>query len=364
MNNYNYKSLNGLLNLNLDNLYVNNQLNTKALPYKDFLTLSGILTDRTIQSQINDTNTNVLLLQIFKNGLQSYINNVNNLLTITTGISYDGQYTTINNQLNINKLDMGYNDGLRSNYSGNIIYGGIENYTNALNIYGKGTSSQNRKINLWDNVQVMGNLIVNGSTFLTSLSGIYITTIFGVKSVTGLPYGSPASVNIDNTIPSNPKLEFGIPLAKNGLDGKDATNPNFSIKNVTSSSSPSVILSGAYPIQELSFGLPQPNFLQGPTTYTSTGLSYITLSGVFPNYFLNSNLYIPPQLTLTIDTVTLSSNVSVSLTNIGSDYKLNFQLPPALSLSIGNGSSSYQSSQSVYVSIVTNYLLSICTFEV
>ncbi len=55
--------------------------------------------------------------------------------------------------------------------SGNIIYGG-SNYQNALNIYGKGTAVDQRQLNLWDNVQIFGNLIVNGNTFLSSLSGL------------------------------------------------------------------------------------------------------------------------------------------------------------------------------------------------
>ena len=68
MDGNNTRSLNGLLKLNLDNLYINNQLNTSLLSNNDFLTLSGIITTTTIQNQINDVNTIIQLLQNYNNG--------------------------------------------------------------------------------------------------------------------------------------------------------------------------------------------------------------------------------------------------------------------------------------------------------
>ena len=94
-----------------------------------------------------------------------------------------------------------------------------------------------RKINLWDNVQIMGNLIVSGTTYITSLSGVYFTSVFGLSNANSLAYNASPYVNIDNTRPNNPQLTFGIPI------GQPALNPVFSIGNVQSSSSPYVTLS-------------------------------------------------------------------------------------------------------------------------
>ena len=67
----------------------------------------------------------------------------------------------------------------------------------------------------------MGDLIVSGKTYITSISGIYLTSVFGISAVNSLTYGSPPSVTVDNTSPNNPKLTFGIPA------GKPSDNPNF-----------------------------------------------------------------------------------------------------------------------------------------
>ena len=72
MNVYNTRSLNGLLNLNLDNLFINNELNTSALSYSEFYTLSGIITTTTIQNQINYSKIDILLLQNYYNGLKYF----------------------------------------------------------------------------------------------------------------------------------------------------------------------------------------------------------------------------------------------------------------------------------------------------
>ncbi len=79
MNVYNNRSLNGLLNLNLDNLYINNELNTSALSYSEFYTLSGIITTTTIQNQLNTSNfsinnskIDITLLQNYYNGLRYF----------------------------------------------------------------------------------------------------------------------------------------------------------------------------------------------------------------------------------------------------------------------------------------------------
>ena len=291
MNVYNNRSLNGLLNLNLDNLYINNELNTSALSYSEFYTLSGIITTTTIQNQLNTSNfsinnskIDITLLQNLYNGLRYFLDEVNYLNIKTTGIEHtiSSYITTINNKLNVNYIDTGYNDITREINAGSIIYGG-SNYQNALNIYGKGPAVNQRQINLWDNVQIFGNLIVNGSTFLTSLSGTFITTVFGVSTVNTLTYGNQPTVTIDNTNPSNPKLAFGIPA------GQPATNPNFSIGDVISSSSPYVTLGGNFPNQSLNFGLPNLNLSIGDVI-SSASSSNVSISGTFPNLLLNFQL--------------------------------------------------------------------------
>ena len=220
MNNLNSKSLNGLLNLNLDNLYINNELNKSTIKNDEFETLSGIITTTTIQEQLNFYNIDILLLQNLYNGLKFFLDEINSLVIKTTGIEHtiSSTITTITNTLNVKYLDLGYDDATRYINSGNIIYGG-SNYQNALNIYGKGAAINQRQLNLWDNVQIFGNLIVNGTTNLTSVSGVVITTVFGVGTVSTLPYGTPPTVTIDNTNPATPLLSFGFERGETGLQG-------------------------------------------------------------------------------------------------------------------------------------------------
>ena len=229
----------------------------------DLTSISGNI--NTINNEITTVNTDISLLQNYYNGLGLYITEVTDLESRAYAISYDisNSITTINSQLNTNYMDLGYKDTLRQINSGNIIYGSYPNYDNGLNIFGKATGILKKKIFLWDDVSIMGNLNVSGSTYVSTLSGVYVATIFGISSVNAISYGTNPSVSIDNSIANNPKLTFNIPA------GKPADNPIFTISSVILTSSPYVTLSGVYPSQYFSYGLPRPNFYIGPTSYSN-----------------------------------------------------------------------------------------------
>ena len=297
-NSYDY--LEKIKKSDLDNLNINNELNKSTIKNNEFDTLYGILTTTTIQNQLNVSKVDITLLQNLYNGLSYFLNEINNLNIKTTGIEHtiSSSITTITNKLNVNYIDYGYNDITREINSGNIIYGGGNyqnalniygkgsyinqrlinlwdnvqisnklnvkyldlgydditreinsgniiygggNYQNALNIYGKGPAINQRLINLWDNVQIYGNLTVNGSVnFVSSLSGVVSTTsgliqtpiIFGISTVSQLPSDNIPTVSIDNSIPSNPKLLFGIPAGTKGDKGdRGDTGPQGDSRN-------------------------------------------------------------------------------------------------------------------------------------
>ena len=107
--------------------------------------------------QNSDAINNLNLLKnnyILKDGIASFANG-------KVKIDTSGN-TLITKNINVGGyLDLGIDDKTRDQYAGKIGYGGFSGGTgDRLEIVGKGTTSGNRQIQLWDHVSIQGNLYV------------------------------------------------------------------------------------------------------------------------------------------------------------------------------------------------------------
>lgn len=93
----------------------------------------------------------------------------NNTLTMPGQLNISGSVLSMTNQKPI--IDLGAGDTNRQVDSGKI---GYNIWEDALNIVGKGNPSEARRISLYDNVKIIGNLNINGSVTNNNKGFMYL----------------------------------------------------------------------------------------------------------------------------------------------------------------------------------------------